>query len=236
MARAEEAGRDAPEATGAGGLMRIERITLHDAVLTQIRDMIIEGKLAPGSRINEGQVGALLGVSRTPLREAIKSLAGEGLIEIVPAKGAIVRQFNIDDIRSILEILKIIEQAAARLACERASAEGIARIKAMHDEMVSYYRGRNRLAYFKLNQAIHSALVALADNPVISEMHAQLQARIKRIRFIGNNTPDRWSGALDDHEEILQGLIGRDVQRLVEAVGVHLDRTLERVRDVVSRE
>ena len=100
-------GPAADMASGAGapieGVTRITRVTLHDAVLNQLRDMIIEGRLPPGSRINEGQVGASLGVSRTPLREAIKTLASEGLIEIIPAKGAIVRRFTENDIREILD-------------------------------------------------------------------------------------------------------------------------------------
>ncbi|MCU0819908.1 MAG: GntR family transcriptional regulator [Beijerinckiaceae bacterium] len=215
------------------GMVRIARMTLHDAALNQIRDMIIEGKLAPGMRINEGQVGAMLGVSRTPLREAIKSLVGEGLVEILPAKGAVVRRFSIEDIRDILEVIKALEQSAARLACERASDAEIATIAALHEEMLALYRSRNRLAYFKLNQAIHSALVRASGNPVLSETHEQLQARIKRIRFIGNETPDRWAGAVEDHEAMIEALRRRDAPALVEAVGVHLDRTLDRVRDTV---
>ncbi len=215
------------------GVTRITRVTLHDAALNQIRDMIIEGKLAPGMRINEGQVGAMLGVSRTPLREAIKSLVGEGLVEIVPAKGAVVRRFSIGDIRDILEVIKALEQSAAQLACERASDAEIAAIVALHEEMLALYRGRNRLAYFKLNQAIHSALVRASGNPVLAETHEQLQARIKRIRFIGNETPDRWAGAVADHEAMIEALRRRNAPALVEAVGLHLDRTLDRVRDTV---
>lgn len=215
------------------GVTRITRVTLHDAALNQIRDMIIEGKLAPGMRINEGQVGAMLGVSRTPLREAIKSLVGEGLVEILPAKGAVVRRFSIADIRDILEVIKALEQSAAQLACERASDAEIQAIVALHEEMLEFYRSQNRLAYFKLNQAIHSALVRASGNPVLAETHEQLQARIKRIRFIGNETPDRWAGAVADHEAMIEALRRRDAPALVEAVGLHLDRTLDRVRDTV---
>ncbi len=215
------------------GVTRITRVTLHDAALNQIRDMIIEGKLAPGMRINEGQVGAMLGVSRTPLREAIKSLVGEGLVEILPAKGAVVRRFSIGDIRDILEVIKALEQSAAQLACERASDAEVQAIVALHEEMLELYRSRNRLAYFKLNQAIHSALVRASGNPVLAETHEQLQARIKRIRFIGNETPDRWAGAVADHEAMIEALRSRDASALVEAVGLHLDRTLDRVRDTV---
>ena len=230
-------GPAADMASGAGapieGVTRITRVTLHDAVLNQLRDMIIEGRLPPGSRINEGQVGASLGVSRTPLREAIKTLASEGLIEIIPAKGAIVRRFTENDIREVLEVLKTLEQAAARLACLRATEAEIAGIRKLHDEMMARYAVRDRLSYFKLNQSIHSAIVRAADNAMLLETHEMLQARIKRIRFVGNETPDRWAAAVAEHEEMIAALVKRDANALAEVLGRHLDKTVERVQDAI---
>ena len=216
-----------------GVVTRITRITLHDAVLNQLRDMIIEGALAPGSRINEGQVGAALGVSRTPLREAIKTLASEGLLEIAPSKGAVVRRFSEGDIREILEVLKALEQTAARYLCMRGGEAEIAAIRALHDEMMHHYDARNRLAYFKLNQSIHSAIVRGSGNAVLAQTHEQLQARIKRIRFIGNETADRWAAAVSEHEEMMDALAARNGERLAEVLGRHLDKTVERVRDAI---
>ena len=220
-------------ALGDGMVTRITRVTLHDAVLNQLRDMIIEGALPPGSRINEGQVGAALGVSRTPLREAIKTLASEGLVEIMPAKGAVVRRFSETDIREILEVLKALEQAAARFVCSRGAEADIAAILALHEQMMLLYAARNRLAYFKLNQSIHSSIVRAAGNAVLAQTHEQLQARIKRIRFIGNETPDRWAAAVAEHEEMNDALCVRDGERLAEVLGRHLDKTVERVRDAI---
>jgi DNA-binding GntR family transcriptional regulator len=215
------------------GVTRIARVTLHDAVLNQLRDMIIEGKLEPGARINEGPVGASLGVSRTPLREAIKSLASEGLVEILPAKGAIVRRFSEQDIHDILEVLKVLEQTAARLTCARASDAQIAAIAKLHGEMLRLYARRNRLAYFKLNQEIHSAIVRASGNAALAQTHEQLQAKIRRVRFVGNEKPERWAGAVAEHEEMNAALLARDAERLVEVLGRHLDQTMHRVRDAI---
>jgi len=212
---------------------RITRRTLHEEVLERLRDMIIEGRLSPGQRINEGAVGAQLGVSRTPLREAIKTLASEGLVEIQPAKGAIVRKLSAHDLLQILEVLKTLEQLGGRMACAQASDATIAAIKALHDEMMDLYRARTRLDYFKLNQAIHSAIVAAAGNDVLVEMHATLQARIKRLRFIGNEGPEKWAGAVAEHEEMMAALLKRDAEALAAAIGRHMDSTLVRVRDVL---
>ncbi len=216
-----------------GGVTRITRVTLHDAVVDQIRDMIIDGRLMPGSRIFEGQVGTALGVSRTPLREAIKTLASEGLVEIVPSKGAVVRRFTEHDIREILEVLKAIEQAAALLTCQRASITEIKKIRHMHERMLELYAKRNRLAYFKLNQAIHSAIVQAAGNSVLAQTHETLQARIKRIRFIGHEGPKRWAAAVTEHEEMIAALVARNGAQLSEVLGRHLDMAVERVRDAI---
>lgn len=212
---------------------RITRRTLHEEVLERVRDMIIEGRLAPGQRINEGQVGAQLGVSRTPLREAIKTLASEGLVEIQPAKGAVVRKFTAKDLYQILQVLKALEQLGARMTCEQASDATIAAINALHVEMMELYRAGNRLEYFKLNQAIHSAFVAASENAVLLEMHSTLQSRIKRLRFIGNEGPVKWAGAVAEHEDMMAALLKRDADRLAEIIGRHMDATLERVREVL---
>lgn len=212
------------------GVSKISRVTLHETVLNKIRDMIIEGKLPPGTRINEVHVGAMLGVSRTPLREAIKTLTSEGLVEVVPARGAIVRSFSLQDIGDILETLKIMEQAAARLVCQRASDATIDGLVRMHERMLLHYLRRERLPYFKLNQDIHAGIVEATGNPILFESHQQLQARIKRIRFIGNEEDSRWAGAVDDHEAIMKALVARDETATADALGRHLDRTLVRIR------
>ena len=211
----------------------IARRTLHEEVLERVRDMIIEGHLEPGQRLNEGAIGARLGVSRTPLREAIRSLASEGLVEILPAKGAVVRRVSVQDLGQILEVLKSLEQLGARTACARASDAAIEDIHALHRRMMAFYEARDRLDYFKLNQAIHAALVAASGNAVLAEMHGTLQSRIKRLRFVGHEGPAKWAGAVAEHETMMESLLARDVDRLCAVIGRHMDATLTRVREVV---
>lgn len=211
----------------------IERGTLHEAVATRLRDMIIEGALPAGGRINETELCRAIGVSRTPLREAIKTLASEGLIELTPSRGGAVRRFTVQDVAHVLEALKMVEQTAARLGCARGPDAGVAAILALHDRMMDEYRARRRLAYFKLNQSIHSAIVALAGNPALTETHDRLQARLKRIRYVGNEAPARWADAVAEHETMAETLARRDGEALAVVLGEHMDRTLERVRDVL---
>lgn len=210
---------------------RIERQSLHDAIVSRLRDMIIEGHLVPGTRINEGQIGAQLGVSRTPLREAIKYLASEGLVELVPSRGAVVKSFGAKEVLDMIEVIRTLEQFAGTRACQIATNNDIGAIRELHDEMVACYRSGDRLRYYKLNQAIHSGIVALAGNAALSDVHGMLQTRLKRIRFIGHEGPEKWANAVAEHEEMIAALEARDEARLSAILGRHLTLAWERVKD-----
>lgn len=212
----------------------IVRQNLHDAIVSRVRDMIIEGDLAPGSRIHEGNLGRALGVSRTPLREALKFLASEGLIELIPSRGAVVRRFTAKDVRDALAVMGGLEALAGRLACAAASDAELAEIRRLHDAMMERYAARDRLPYFKLNQEIHSRILAASGNAVLAYVHGMLQSRLKRIRYIGNEQPDRWAGAVADHEAIISALDRRDGEGAALALEAHMAASWERVRDAVA--
>lgn len=211
----------------------IARHNLHEAIVSRIRDMVIEGRLAPGARIHEGNLGQELGVSRTPLREALKYLASEGLLELSPGRGAVVRKFEAEHVQNSLVVLAHLEALAGQLASKNASDDEISQIRAMHDEMLQHYAVRNRLAYFKLNQDIHSAILRASRNEALADVHSLLQGRLKRIRYIGNESADKWAAAVSDHEEIIAALESRDGARLAKILTAHMDRTWERVRDSI---
>jgi DNA-binding GntR family transcriptional regulator len=211
----------------------IRRTALHDTLVTRLRDMIIEGELAPGSRMHESQLGEQLGVSRTPLREAIKYLASEGLVELIPSRGAIVKRFSGKDVHDMLIVLKNLEELAGSLACETATDDDIARVRQLHDEMRACYDVKDRLRYYKLNQAIHTEICRIADNQALSSVQAQLQSRLKRIRFIGHEGPDKWSAALAEHEEMIVALEARDGETLSKVLGLHLLNAWQRVKDAI---
>lgn len=225
---------DAPGPAGGGNAVAapiapLNRRTLHDELVDRVRGLIVEGQLPPGTRIHEGQLGQALGVSRTPLREALKVLASEGLIELVPGRGAIVRKLTARDVREMLDVLVALETLAGRLACENATAGEIATLRRTHDEMMAFYRSGNRLEYYWRNQAIHAALARLSGNALLASMHQVIQARLRRIRYIGNEEPDKWAGAVAEHEAMMTALEARDGIALADAVSRHLDQTWARV-------
>ena len=213
----------------------IQRRTLHDEVVDRMRDMIVEGQLASGARINESEECQRLGVSPTPVREAIKTLASEGLIELVRNKGAIVKSLDVDEITEMLEAVAVLEVFAARVGVTRGGADEINEIVAMHKQMHGYYKARDRLPYYKLNQSIHAAIVALAHNRAISLAHEALQMQLRRIWYVGNERPNSWSGAMREHEAMIKALKKRDGDQLCAAIEQNLDYTRERVAEYLRQ-
>lgn len=210
-------------------IVPLSRRTLHDELVDRLRTLIVEGELRPSTRIHEGDLGKALGVSRTPLREALKVLASEGLIELVPGRGAIVKKLTPKDVAEMLDVLSALETLAARLACRHASDVEIARLRAVHDEMIACYDAGNRLEYYWRNQAIHTGIAEASGNALLAAMHATIQARLKRIRFIGNDDPPKWAAAVGEHEEMIAALEARDEARLAAVVSRHLEQTWTRV-------
>lgn len=218
-----------PSQPPPASIVPLSRRSLHDELVDRLRTLIVEGELRPATRIHEGELGKALGVSRTPLREALKVLASEGLIELVQGRGAIVRKLTPKDVAEMLDVLTALETLAARLACRNASAGEIAQLRAVHDEMMEHYRTGNRLEYYWRNQAIHSGIAEASGNALLASMHATIQARLKRIRFIGNEEPRKWAAAVAEHEEMIAALETRDETRLVAIVARHLGETWTRV-------
>ncbi|ALN72448.1 GntR family transcriptional regulator [Aureimonas sp. AU20] len=225
--------RPADQAAEPAGAGRIARTSLHDTIVNRLRDMIIEGALEPGTRLHEGQLGEQLGISRTPLREAIKYLASEGLVELVPSRGAVVRRFGRKDVQDMMLVIRTLEDLAGRLACAAASDGAIAAVRRVHDEMIARYEAGDRLAYYKLNQQIHSMIVDLADNQSLAQVHSGLQMRLKRVRFIGHEGPERWAAAVAEHGEMIEALEARDADRLAEVLTRHLTKAWERVQEML---
>ena len=211
----------------------IERPTLHEVVVSRLRDMIIEGQLPAGNRIHEGELCQHLGISRTPLREALKVLAMEGLVDLTPGRGATVRRLTAKDIQDMLSVLSALERLAGTLTCQQATDEDIQEIRRLHDEMLSFYAAGDSLPYFKRNQQIHTRLIELSGNESLAFVHDLLQTRLKRIRYIGDRKPDTWSAAVADHEEIIAALEARDGEKLSAVLVEHLSSTWERVKDEI---
>jgi DNA-binding GntR family transcriptional regulator len=210
--------------------MALVRPALHQALVERLRDMIVDGTLAGGDRIEERRLCESFGVSRTPLREAVLVLAAEGLIELIPRRGARVAALEPAQIRDLLEVLGGLEALAGELACARASEAEIAAIAARHAEMRARHAAGDMLSYFKINEGIHDAIVAAAHNAALAAEHRLLRARVLHALYLPNIRAARWNAALAEHEAFMTALGQRDGARLGRLLRAHKDATWEALR------
>jgi DNA-binding GntR family transcriptional regulator len=214
----------------------IRRRTLHDELVERLRDMISDGELPPGTRVPEKLLCIRFGVSRTPLREALKVMASEGLIDLLPNRGATVAKLSIADVEEMFPVMGHLEAMAGELACAHITDEEIAEIRLLHYQMVLHYTRSERPAYFKINQEIHDRILSAARNRTLANLHRSLAGRIRHVRYLANMSKARWTQAVEEHELILNALIARDGPRLGVILKRHLANKLESVRESLLSE
>lgn len=206
---------------------------LHEEVVDRLRDMIIEGEIGVGERLHEINLAETLQVSRTPLREALKLLANEGLVELLPGRGARVSALSPEGVAELFEVISGLERLAAELAAVRMSARDLDRLKRMHEKMAAHFQAGERHEYFALNHEIHVAIVAAAKNDTLSAAHAGLMVQARRGRYTALASPERWSEAMSEHEALMDALTRRDAQLAGEILYRHDRRTGETTSEML---
>jgi DNA-binding GntR family transcriptional regulator len=176
---------------------------LHDQMVRKLRQLLLSGELAAGSRIPEAELCARFSVSRTPLREALKVLATEGFIELRPNRGAIVSPINPAEVGHIFEMKGGLERQIGLLSPARATAEDRAHIEKVHAALGALIAHRDPVSYTALNQEFHRSLAAATKNPLLIQTYDNLQKRILRLRFAINENPARIDASFRDHEAIM---------------------------------
>lgn len=199
-----------------------DHATLSHAATARLRDMIVEGRIAAGARLNERVLTEELQVSRTPLREAFKILAGEGLVELLPQRGAVVATLGVADIEAAFEVMADLEGLAGELAAARIDAHELAEIRALHFDMLAAHARRDLPGYFRANMRIHATINAAAKNPVLTETFQRLNQRVYSMRYRSNLSHERWDHAIEEHTEILRLLEARDGAALRALLTQHL--------------
>jgi DNA-binding GntR family transcriptional regulator len=202
----------------------ISRRTLHDEVVQGLRTMLVEGRIPPGAKLNERELCALLCVSRTPLREAIKRMAAEGLVDLLPNRGAVAVRLSETDIIHAFEVLAELEGISGELAAQRITAAEIAEIKALHYEMLASFARKDLHEYYRLNAQIHAAINRATKNPVLEKIYRETNARVQSMRFRSNQNEAKWKQAVAEHEQILAALEKRDAVGLRALLIEHLVR------------
>jgi DNA-binding GntR family transcriptional regulator len=224
MARTSAAAAPVKPARGTARKLP-ERVALHELARDRLRAMIVRGDLAPGIALQETQLSEELGISRTPLREALKLLAAEGLLELRSNRSAQIAPLRQNEIDEIFEVISAIEGIAAQLAASRITNQEIKRLTQLQERMETHHDSGKLEEYFKINQEIHGFIVACAKNGVLQSTHDTLLARAERARFFALSSRTRWDDSVREHRQILKALKARDPEAASRALTQHVLRT-----------
>jgi DNA-binding GntR family transcriptional regulator len=194
-----------------------------------LRDRIVKGVYPPGSRIVERTISAELNVSRTPVREALKLIAADGLIAISRNKGAQVLQYGPEEALALFDVIASLESLAAERLSTVIDAEVLDRLEEMHDGMMTYHKIGNHEDYFDSNSEIHDFIIDHCGNAIVADTHKRLMARARRGRFLAIMKPERLTEAVAEHEELMTALRERDPERAARVWRRHLLHTGETV-------
>lgn len=204
-------------------ILSITRKSLHRELVDRLQPLIISGELAPGAKVPEKDLCAQFGVSRTPLREALKVLASDGLVRLEPNRGAWVTRVTVGEVEEVFPVLGALEALSGELACKNISDEEIDAVRTLHDEMVQSYEDRDLDTYFNINQKIHRAILLAARNDTLTSSCQALSLRMQRARYLANISDKRWYEAVQEHEKILKFLVARDGKKLGKTLLDHMD-------------
>lgn len=216
-------------------VLSIPRQVLHQQVAVRLRQRIVEGEIAPGSKLNERELSELLHVSRTPLREAIKMLASEGLVELLPNRGAVAAQLSRQDVVDTFEVIAGLEGQSGELAAARITDAELAEIRALHYEMLAAYTRRDLSAYYRLNAGIHDKINLAARNPVLAHTYRTVNARLQALRFRSNFDERKWGQAVKEHAQMVERLAARDGVGMRAVMVSHLEAKRDVVLDLMQR-
>ncbi|MGY8871481.1 MAG: GntR family transcriptional regulator [Pseudomonadales bacterium] len=198
-------------------------ILLHNRVIESIKKMIVEGELEPDTRVNEKMLCEKLSISRTPLREALKALSIEGLITLLPNRGAWVTKISNEDMVNLFSLMGALESLAGELAVERATDEEIEYISKLHDEMMGFYEKKDIKSYYSLNKKIHQAIVDFSRNDHLKQVYMITGVKINRVRFLIPIDEKGWNDAVLEHECMVNSLKRRDKETMALVMKKHLD-------------
>jgi DNA-binding GntR family transcriptional regulator len=196
---------------------------LRDRIAASIRSAIIDGRMLPGSRLTEQELVSLLGVSRTPLREALLMLDSEGFVNVLPRKGAVVSAITKEDVEEIYGAKSILESAAAKLACDRITFETIETLEELTDEMEAAIKNERKdfRSLLNLNSEFHQLLSDAGGNKRISQFIRNLRSQTLRYNYIYLSHRERIETSITDHRHMIEALKHRDKERLAQLLHNH---------------
>ncbi|WP_312427577.1 GntR family transcriptional regulator [Lacrimispora sp.] len=200
-----------------------EYLPLRDVVFNTLRQAILKGELAPGERLMEIQLAERLGVSRTPIREAIRKLELEGLVLMIPRKGAEVAKISEKSLRDVLEVRRSLEELAIELACQRMTPEAVEELEKKQEEFKEAVEQGNPMEIAETDEAYHDVIYKGTCNDRLVQMINNLREQMYRYRLEYIKDEDKRQILLLEHDNILKAVRLRKVQEAKEAMREHID-------------
>ena len=211
-------------------------LPLRDVVFNTLREAILKGDLKPGERLMELQLASKLGVSRTPIREAIRMLEQEGLAVTTPRKGAEVAKMTLKDMEDVLEIRDALDELAVRIACQQISDEQLKQLEDMKELFEKSTQTGNVKKIAEADVTFHDVIYEATGNPKLVTLLNNLREQVYRYRVEYIKDPKNYPTLIAEHEAILESLKNRDVKNAVEAMHVHVANQAEAVKTVIQEQ
>ncbi|APX25137.1 MAG: GntR family transcriptional regulator [Rhodobacteraceae bacterium] len=216
--------------------MEAPQETLAEQIAARLRRSILRGTLPPGAPIKERDSAATMGVSRTPMREAIRILAKEGLVVLRPARSPVVASPTIREIRDQVVVLEALEKLSAQLACSQATQDELDAIAAQHREVAENYDRLDALDAFELDMAFHRQIALASHNPALAETHGAYLARLWRARYLPARMRRNRDRVVGHHERLTRALLARDTEAVTAAVEAHLGSMADDIAEALAAE
>ena len=211
-----------------------EYLPLRDVVFNTLRRAIITGEFAPGERLMEISLANRLGVSRTPVREAIRKLELEGLVIMIPRKGAQVAKITEKSLRDVIEIRCVLEEFAASLACERITEEGKEKLKEAHQQFVDTVQSRDILDIVEKDEKFHDAIFQATSNDKLITIINNLREQFYRYRMEYVRDIEQHSVLVTEHENLLHAIFNHDSETAKQIMRTHLKNQQEGVIQAIK--
>jgi DNA-binding GntR family transcriptional regulator len=194
---------------------------LHQNAVDTLRRMILSGELRPGQRLTEVSISKQLGMSRTPIREAFRTLAAEGLVDLLPDRGVLVSELDQENASQVFQVLGTLEALAGELSCVSMTSDQLENLAELQDDLERYFLSSDRPRYLEANRLIHALIVESSGNHALILAWRLLLPRAERARQVSTLDHARWAEAFSEHRKIFSALVAREVPLVRQLMAEH---------------
>ena len=202
----------------------IEKKTLHEEIANNLRELIMSGELQEGHKIKEDELCSSMGISKTPLREALRVLSVEGLIKLVPNRGSFVSTPTFEEIREMFDVMSVLEGICARAAAEKMNAKDLAALEKLHNNLEKNFKHRAQREYIRINNQFHSFVQEMAGNRTLNQIVNGLRQKILLYRYQSLNLPERFEQSIQEHRDLIEAFRKKESKKAETLMRRHLKK------------